>query len=160
MPPDQQKESFQATPDPVRKAQLGQPRRPPDLPGDRLHPTAPLPGGQLPGGPTTPRDPCLFHQPPHRDSVRAQLGSDLGQPPLLLDEPIGQVRPHLREAKLGDPPGDPLVSLAASLAGQPLPAGWQFDAEGVSAWLMVQSLTPSSWASRGTLAPLSHWVWR
>jgi hypothetical protein len=73
----------------VRKAQLRQPGGAPLLPGDRLHPPAPLAGGQLPRGPPPARDPGLLHQPPDRPPVRG----DLDQQPLPLKEPVLQNPP-------------------------------------------------------------------
>ncbi len=102
----------------IRKAQLGQPRGPPGLPGDRLDPLASLASGQLPGGSPLPLDPGLLHQPPHCPPVRGKLGGDIGQQPLPPDEPIFQIRPHVDEAKLGHPRRDPLLGVAASLQRQ------------------------------------------
>ena len=61
--------------------------------------------------------------------MRAKLGGDIAQQPLPPDEPIFQVRPDRREAKLDDPLGDPLLGMAASLQRQPLRPGWQHDAQ-------------------------------
>ena len=52
----------------------------------------------------------LLHQPPYRPPIRAKLGRDIGQQPLPPDQPIFQIRPDLREAQLGYPPGDPLLA--------------------------------------------------
>jgi hypothetical protein len=82
---------------------------------------------QLPRGPPTTRDPGPLHQPPHRAPACGQLGGDLGQQPLPLDNPIDQVRPHVDEAERGHPRSDPLLGVAASLPGQPLRPGWQHD---------------------------------
>jgi hypothetical protein len=74
-------------------------------------------------------DPRVLHQPPHRAPVRGKLGGDHGQQPLLLDEAIYQIGPHVDEAKRGHPRGDPLLGVASSLSCQPPGPWWQRDAQ-------------------------------
>jgi hypothetical protein len=69
------------------------------------------------------------HQPPDRPTIRGKLRCDIGQQPLPLEEPIGQIGTRIWEAKLRHPRGDPLLGMAASLPRQPLSPGWQGDAQ-------------------------------
>src|SRR6266536_1185366 len=114
----------------ISEAKLGQPRRPPSLPTDRLDLASPLARGDLPGGPPVTLNACLLHQAPHRGAMRAQLGGDLGQQPLPSDQAVLQVGPHVGEPQPGHPRGDPLLGVAASLLCQPLRPGWQCDVLG------------------------------
>jgi hypothetical protein len=48
----------------------------------------------------------LLRQPLHRTPTRGKLGGDLDEQPLPSDQPIGQVRPHVGEARLDHLRGD------------------------------------------------------
>ena len=61
--------------------------------------------------------------------MRGELGGDIGQQPLPLEQPILQVRPHGCEAELANPRGDPLLGIASPLPGQPFGPWWQGDAQ-------------------------------
>jgi hypothetical protein len=93
----------------------------------RLCPPTPRPGGLLPWASPDPPDAVLAHEPPHRLAVGAELGGHLGQRPPLQQQPVGQVRPQVGEAKLRGSGGEPLVGGVAALAGQPLSWWWQRD---------------------------------
>ncbi len=114
----------------ISEAQLGQPRRPPSLPTDRLDLAAPLASGHLPGGPPVTLNAGLLHQAPHRGAMRAQLGGDLDQQPLVSDHAVLEVGPHVGEPEVDHPRGDPLLGVAASLSCQPPRPGWQRDVHG------------------------------
>jgi len=62
--------------------------------------------------------------------MRGKLGGDLGQQPLLPDQPVGQVGPHVGEAEFDDPLGDPLLGEALPLPGQLLASGGKGDVLG------------------------------
>jgi hypothetical protein len=83
------------------KAQLGQAGGAARLPGGRLRPPAPRPGGLLLWGPPAPPDAVLAHEPPHRHAVGAELGGHVSYRPRPREEPVGQARLDAIEAELG-----------------------------------------------------------
>jgi hypothetical protein len=72
-----------------------------------------------------PADLIVVQQPPHGPHVRAQLGGDPGQRPLLPDDAVGEIGLKVGEAELGCLGGQALVGAAtATLGGELGLWGW------------------------------------